>query len=221
MLDAAAEGAVSKTIFALLRVDPHRRELETVFQMPAPGARAIVRVWDLDGLINPNMASPALLRAMLDAAGANETQAAAIVRAILDTRGAETGGVTLASATNRPPPRPFASLADFAAVPGMTGALMDVLTPHVGVWGPALPDPGLAAPLVRQALTQSGEMAFAGTVTSTCVGSAAASEAFCGNGSNVEAEAEGWITSAGRTPSSPSKGFSVWRRPMSWPVNPL
>jgi hypothetical protein len=31
----------------------------------------------------------------------------------------------------------------------------------------------------------------------------------------------GWITSAGRMPSSPSRGSSVWRRPMPWPVNPL
>ncbi len=75
----------------------------------------------------------------------------------------------------------------------------------------------IASGLVRLLPTQSTVDRSGGSTA----GSAAGFGASCANGRNAAAWAAARITAAGPTPSSPTRGFSVWREPMRWPVNPL
>lgn len=160
-IEAAADGVVRQTIFNLLRTDTRRRVLERTYTVSVPGADATVRLQDLGGRVNPNLASPALFRALLMLVGADDTTADWIMAAQIAARASKPTGAFLVSATAVPPPGPFDDISELGGLRGMTPALLAALAPHLSVWGNVLPDPVLADPAVRRALDLSGEAAFA------------------------------------------------------------
>lgn len=166
-LQAAADGVVRMAVFDLLRTSSAQSSLDRTIVMQLPDGRAVVRLRDQGGRINPNLASPQLFKALLIAVGIDDTTAdsmtAAQVMAITlpssgDTAALPGGG----QRGNTPrPPLPFGDLSDLARLPGMTSARLRLLAPHLCVWWRGLPDPGLADPLVKLALARAGETSFA------------------------------------------------------------
>ena len=156
--EAAADGAVNAAVFHLL--DPADPWLADGVDRPlrVPGGRAVVRIDDEAGKINPNTASPELLRALLRRCDADSRTADSIALAIVDWRFPSSQGRSGAPqyrAAGRdygPPGAPFRSVADLGAVLGMTPALLSRLEPNVSIFTDADPDPAAAPPVVRQAI---------------------------------------------------------------------
>ncbi len=162
VLEAASDGAVHEAMFRMLDPGeggwwadgPPRR-------LSLPGAVIAVRLEDQAGKVNPNIASPELLRALLRQLGADALRADAIAAAILDWRfpgaAARAGGAKAAEyrAAGRdygPPEAPFRSVGELGSVLGMTPELLARLAPHLSVFLQGDPDPGLADPPVLAAL---------------------------------------------------------------------
>lgn len=159
--EAAADGAVQEAVFHLL--DPADPWLADGAErsLRVPGGRAVLRIEDESGKINPNTASPELLRALLRRAGADGRAADGIAAAIVDWRfpssQGQPGGVKDAQyrAAGReygPAGAPFRSAAELGAVLGMTPELLARLEPNVSVLTDTDPDLSASPPLVRQAI---------------------------------------------------------------------
>lgn len=163
---AAADGAVHQAVFHLL--DPTRpwpadgvpRELRVA------DARVVLRIEDEGGKVNPNLAPPELLAALLRRVGADGGAADEIATRLVQWRSApepsEPPGVRVAPYRQAglpygPPGEPFRSLDELGAVPGVTPPLLVRLLPHLSVLTDAAPDPVVAGPVVRQALRDAGQ----------------------------------------------------------------
>jgi general secretion pathway protein K len=126
------------------------------------GAHLVIRVSDDAGRVDLNVASPALLAALLAGLGASEETARTLADAIVDWRDADStpraGGAEAAdyARAGRPAPRnaPFEAPEELARVIGMEATLLARLRPmvtvHSGLEGV---DPGRAAPAVIAALS--------------------------------------------------------------------
>lgn len=159
--EAAADGAVQEAVFHLLDPsDPWPADgAERVLRVP--GGRAVVRIEDEAGKINPNTASPELLRALLRRAGADGRTADGLAAAIVDWRfpssqgqsgGAKDPQYRAAGRDYGPAGAPFRSVADLGAVLGMTPELLARLEPNVSVLTDTDPDLSASPPLVRQVI---------------------------------------------------------------------
>lgn len=159
--EAAADGAIHAAAFHLL--DPASRWIPdgTEHVLSVAGGQAVVRIDDEAGKVNPNTASPELLRALLRRLGADSRTSDEVASAIVDWRfpGAQNqpGGAKVAEyrAAGRdygPPGKPFRSVAELGAVLGMTPDLLARLSPYATVLTDIDPDPAAAPPLVRQAI---------------------------------------------------------------------
>jgi len=159
--EAAADGAVYEAVFHLL--DPSDPWLAdgTDRALRVAGGRAVLRVEDEAGKINPNSASPELLRALLRRLDADSRTADGLAAAIVDWRfpssqgqpgGAKEPQYRAAGRNYGPAGAPFRSLTELGAVLGMTPALLSRLQPNVSVLTDSDPDPAAAPPIVRQAM---------------------------------------------------------------------
>lgn len=153
-LEAEADGAISTAIFALLQ----------------PGKQSAARdsateVSSLSGLVNPNVVSPELLRALLFRLGTDPNRAEALASAIVDWRspslgkqrnGAKAAEYRAAGLEYGPPGAPYETLAELREVLGMTPGLFAALLPHVTLYWDEDPEPQAASPLVRAAMRDAG-----------------------------------------------------------------
>ena len=125
-----------------------------------------VRVTSLAAKINPNLASIGLLAGLFQAVGAGPDQALQLANAIIAWRSqaiSQTAAQALQASYKQaglpygPPNRNFADLSELGDVMGMTPALLAAALPHMDLYQSGDPDPSLADPVVRQALSLSGQ----------------------------------------------------------------
>ena len=159
--EAAADGAIHAAVFHLLDTPEPWLADGADRVLRVPGGRAVVRIDDEAGKINPNSASPELLQALLRRSDADSRTADSIAAAIVDWRfpssqgrpgGAREPQYRAAGRDYGPPGAPFRSVAELGAVLGMTPALLSRLEPNVSVFTDTDPDPAAASPVVRQAM---------------------------------------------------------------------
>jgi len=176
VLEAAADGVVHEAIFRMLdrseagwRADGRRRVVALPNGVPAGAASVLLE--DQAGKLNPNTASQELLAALLRLLGADARRADGVAAAIADWRfpsaaarplGGKAREYRAAGLGYGPPEAPFRSLGEVGAVLGMTPALLARLAPHFSLFQDGDVDPGLAGPLILQALRSSlGAQEFA------------------------------------------------------------
>jgi general secretion pathway protein K len=159
---AAADGAISEAIFNLSDPRPEQR-------WPIDGSprnltvgdcRVLVRLEDEASRINPNLASPALMEALLSVVGNDPDAARRIAAAIADWVGSSPTPQTAdalqaeyraAGLDYGPPGAPFETMDELGRVLGVTPTLYTALKPHLTLYGPAEPNPG-ADPVVSAAV---------------------------------------------------------------------
>lgn len=162
--EAAVDGAINEAIFWLSDPQPSRawRPDGAIHELTIGKSRIVLRVDNEAARINPNYAPPALLEALLRATGCNAEVAKRLGTAIAVSVGMPIAGRSREDAAadyqalgfdNVPPRQPIETLDELAWVPGMTPALLAALRPHLTIYGPRIPDPGAADPIVAAALT--------------------------------------------------------------------
>lgn len=175
--EAAAEGALHQAIFRLLDTTDQRWPADGALHVVRSGAVVIeLRIEDEGGKVNPNIASPELLQALLRQLGVEARQAARLAGAILDWRGVAQGPTApeakaaqyaAAGRDYAPPGAPFESLDELGAVLGMTPDLLARLRPHLTLYTNVDPDiattdpvvaAAIGAPRVRPPRRDSGDM---------------------------------------------------------------
>lgn len=160
---AAADGAISEAIFNLSNPRPEQRwPLDGQPRQLAVGDSGVVlRLEDEASWINPNLASPLLLQALLQTLGFNTQIAQQLAGAIAEWVGTSETPQSPAAvfATYRaagldyqPPGAPLESLGELGRVAGVTPAVLAALRPHLTLYGPAEPNPRGSDPVVRAAL---------------------------------------------------------------------
>ncbi len=167
---AAANGAIYQAIFNLTDPQPKRR-------WPIDGkpreldigqSRVTLRLADEAGRVNPNLASAALLEALIRAAAGQQQSAGEISTAITEWVGTakvqRTPAVLqaeyrMAGLDYGPPGAPLESIDELTRVRGMTPELLAALRPHLTLFGPAEPNPASADPVVSAALALVGAAA--------------------------------------------------------------
>jgi len=168
---AAADGAISDAIFNLADPLPERRwPIDGTIRTIAIGAsRVELRLTDESARVNPNLASPALLQALLQATGNDAANAQQLAAAIADWIGIaappRTPDEILADyrAAGRDyagPRAPLETIDELGRVLGVTPTVLTALRPHLSLFAPSLPDPAHADPIVAAALVA---LATAGT----------------------------------------------------------
>lgn len=159
--EAAADGAVFAAAFRLL--DPGRtwHTVAEPYTLDTGRARVTLEISDDAGKINPNMASPELLRSLLLLLGTESTTAGRIADAIADWRfpgtlprqnGAKAPQYRAAGLSYGPPNKPFESLNELGNVLGMTPVLLARVVPHLSLYNDGTAVPAVADDVVRRAL---------------------------------------------------------------------
>ncbi len=159
--ETAADGAVYEAVYHLLDPADTWAADGTDRALRVPGGRAVLRIEDEAGKINPNTAPPELLRALLRRLGADRRVSEGIAAAIVDWRfpnkqgqpgGAKEPQYRAAGRDYGPAGAPFRSVAELGAVLGMTPELLARLEPNISVLTDADPDLLVAPPVVRQVI---------------------------------------------------------------------
>jgi general secretion pathway protein K len=121
----------------------------------------VLRLEDEASWINPNLASPPLMQALLQTLGVDQQTAQRLASAIAEWVGtaqdqrppaAILADYRAAGLDYQPPGAPLESLGELARVLGMTPAVLAALRPHLTLYGPAEPNPVGDDPAVRTAL---------------------------------------------------------------------
>lgn len=161
---AAADGAIYQAIFHLIdpRPDERWRLDGSTHELHVNNSRVTLKLENEAARINPNVAPPALLKALLGASSSDPEQAAALALAIADWTGASTGprpltgiNTELRAAGYDPPGAPLESIEELGHVRGMTPSLVESLRPHLTLFGPAIPDVAGADPVVVRAVAEA------------------------------------------------------------------
>ncbi|GAB6968706.1 hypothetical protein JCM25156A_27440 [Komagataeibacter kakiaceti JCM 25156] len=166
-LQAQADGGVWEAAFHLLDTSPaHWRADGQVHRVRRGRVTMEYRIASEAGKVNPNLATPDLLAALLRAVGTQARAAREIATNIrawrfpLQQGEAPPAGSAAAYAAAGldygPPGAPFQTNGEIALVLGMTPALAGQILPFVSVYWDADPVPSLAGPVVRQALAMAG-----------------------------------------------------------------
>lgn len=161
---AAADGAISEAIFNLSDPRPEQRwPLDGPPRNLTVGdSRVVVRVEDEASRVNPSLASPALIEALLRVLGSDPEAARRIAAAIADWVGSSPNPRTAdaleaeyraAGLNYGPPGAPLETIDELGRVLGITPTLYAALKPHLTLYGPADPKPG-ADPVVAAAIAQ-------------------------------------------------------------------
>jgi general secretion pathway protein K len=169
---AAADGAINAVIFQLLATGPAQWKPGGPAQVVRVGGQAVrVRVRGLAGMVNPNLASPALLAGLLQALAVPPAQAQTLAGAIIAWRGPPAspaaGAATLAAYAHAgmaqaPAARPFAALGELNDVLGMTAPIYARLAPELSLYQQGDPDPKAADKVVARALLLASAAAAPG-----------------------------------------------------------
>lgn len=157
---AAADGAVWRTVFELMQPDPAKRwPLDGSLHVVAiGGSRVEVRVYDEAARINPSLAQPRVLEALLTVTGSDPETArrlAAAIGAWVGSAGAALKrGALVAEYRNAgrdyaPPGEPLEQLDELRQVIGMTPQIFAAIRPHLSLFAPAEPDAAYADPVVK------------------------------------------------------------------------
>ena len=170
----AADGGISAAIFNQTSPQPEERwpVLGPLHQMTVGDCRVVVRIENEAARINPNLASPALMEALLRALGLDPDISRRVAAAIADWVGSsqtpktadvlkaeyQTAGLDYA-----PPAAPFESIDEISRVLGVTPAIYAALRPHLTLYGTAQPDPVGADPVVAAALAQTPQLTQSAT----------------------------------------------------------
>jgi general secretion pathway protein K len=165
---AAADGGVSRAIFELLAPDPKER-------WPIDGSghafmlgdcRVSVHVYDEAARINPNLASPEMLTALLRLSGSDPVMArrlAAAIGAWVGSTGAARPGDALigeyrsAGRNYTPPGEPLETISELRDVLGMTPEILAAIRPHLSLFAPAEPDLTNADPVTGAVMAALGK----------------------------------------------------------------
>lgn len=159
---AAADGAVSEAIFKLSNPSSGGWRLDGRRHLVVIGhSRVRLTLTNEAGRINPNLASKALLEALLQVTGSAPGRAARLATAIEEWIGKEPvpGGSGAALAEYRaagldygPPRQPLQTIGELSEVIGMTAPVLAAIRPHLTLYGAAQPDPRAADSVVAAAL---------------------------------------------------------------------
>ena len=163
---AAADGAIAEAVFHLLGNGGAWTADGIEHELPIGAELVTVRVTSLAGKINPNLASTALLAGLFQAAGLASQQAQTLAAAVIAWRSpaanqseteARLAAYRRAGLAYGPPGRPFADIAELGSVMGMTPSLLSTLAPELSLDQSDDPDPAVAAPIIKHALSLSGQ----------------------------------------------------------------
>ena len=130
-------------------------------QIPFGRYTLTVRVADEDGKVNPNLAPPDLMAALLASCGADPSTAASLAQAIVawhtpGTRDLAAAQYRAAGLSAAPDGAPFRSVDDLRLVIGMTAPLLARLRPHLSVYAETPLDFAQADAVIRDALRSLG-----------------------------------------------------------------
>ena len=159
---AQADGVLYSVIFSLLGPSSHWPADGSAHRLRLPAAIASISIENLDGFINPNTASAALLDALLSRVGADATTSRNVSQAIADWRSPDAQGVfkapqyLAAGLSYTPAGSPFQSIGELGLVLGMTPDLLAKLAPHLSLYNGDNPNPEDADAIVRRALRDIG-----------------------------------------------------------------
>lgn len=161
---AAADGAIAQAIYHFTDPRPGLRWPRDGrwHELAIGNSRVAVRLDDEAARVNPNQASPALMEALLVAAGSSAESARQLASAIAAWTGALQNvppaelmaEYRAAGRDYGPPGKPLESLDELRHVLGMTPAVLAAIRPHLTLFGPAVPDPAHADPVVAAALAR-------------------------------------------------------------------
>ena len=169
---AAADGAISQAIFNQSDPRPDQRwPLDGTPHLLTVGhSQVAVRLEDEAARVNPNLASPALMEALLRAVGSDPEVARRLAAAISDwvgsaptprTQEALFAEYRAAGFDYGPPGSPIETMDELDRVLGMTPELAARLRPHLTLFGPAEPTRGGTDPVVAAALATIPQLAQA------------------------------------------------------------
>lgn len=159
---AADDGAINAAIFHALAIgDGNWAADATPHALTIGDVAVTVRIENLAGRMNPNIASAAQLTGLLRAVGEPGNAATALAGNILDWRGpapSQQAAAALADTYRAagmrygPPGTRFTDLDQLGDVLGFTPALLATLRPHLSLYQPGDPDPAAADPIMRRAI---------------------------------------------------------------------
>ena len=163
--EAAADGAVSEAIFNLSNPRADQRWLidGTARELAIGDSRVALRLTDEGSRINPNLASPTLIEALLQVLGVEAGSANRLAGAIAEWVGsaqvaqppaALIAEYQAAGLDYRPPVAPVETRDELGRVLGMTPAILAALRPHLTLYGPAEPNPASTDPVVAAAIAR-------------------------------------------------------------------
>jgi general secretion pathway protein K len=166
-LEAAANGAVQQAIFASLDTSNKHWDADSITRVVRVGRVPVaVRLDDEAEKVNPNIASVALLQALMTALGTDRVTAVGVATSIAEWRQASAVAGRADAVTARyvaarreyaPSGTPFTNLDELEAVFGMTPGLLARLRPHLTVFTDDDPDGATRDPVVAQALALAGQ----------------------------------------------------------------
>jgi general secretion pathway protein K len=160
---AAADGTIFDAIFNLSAPQSEQRWPVdgSMRDLVIGDSRVTVRLENEAWWINPNLASPALLEALLRVTGNDAESARRLASAIGEWVGSSPAprpqNVTLAEyqavgLDYGPPGGPLETLDELGRVLGMTPLILAAIRPHLTLFGPSQPSPGSSDPIVVAAL---------------------------------------------------------------------
>jgi general secretion pathway protein K len=162
---AAAEGAIYQAIFNLLNPDPATRwPIDgTPREIRVGDSRVVLLIEDESGRINPSVASPELMAALLQVVGVDPDTAPRLAEAIgvwvgngsaIRRTPEQTAAEYRAAGLDYGPPgEPLQTLGELSRVLGMTPEILAAIRPHLTPYALAEPDLAHADPVVAAALT--------------------------------------------------------------------
>jgi general secretion pathway protein K len=182
--EAAGDGAIFTAIFNQLDPSPDQRWPLNgqAHELMIGSTRVLVQLEDEAGRVNPSIASPELLEALLRTTGSDPESARRLAVAI----GQWVGSTPVTSVTSvtsvtpgtrpqnavpadyqaagldyGPPGEPLETLDELGRVLGMTPTVLAAIRPHLTLFGPPQPNPASADPVVAAALAATGQGALA------------------------------------------------------------
>ena len=160
--EALADGLVFEAIFRLLDPSPRGWKADGVPRsVRLGGGRGEVTVLDHAGRVNPSLAPPKLLTALLRLDGVPEPRAARLAAALTDWHtadpmplpgGAKAPQYRAAGLPYAPPNENYHSPAELGLVLGMTPDVLARLSPHLSIWNLGQIDLSRADPVVVRAV---------------------------------------------------------------------
>lgn len=165
VLRAETDGAVNLAIFNLLNPAGRWAADGSIHTLRLSDASVALRVMDEFGKINPSLASPAVLAALLRAVGEGADRADELAANIVQWRypsaedaatGEKAQRYRAAGRDYAPPNANFQSVGELGLVLGMTPDLLQRLAPHLTLYTDTDPDARRADPVVARALALAG-----------------------------------------------------------------